>query len=61
MRKDIITNEKDINDLFLKVVDLVTQARKRVATAVNIAKVYIKFHIGQYIVEYEQKGETRAE
>lgn len=61
MRKDIITNDKDINDLFLKVVDLVTQARKRVATAVNIAEVYTKFHIGQYIVEYEQKGETRAE
>ena len=33
----------------------------RVATAVNIAEVYTKFHIGQYIVEYEQKGETRAE
>ena len=31
------------------------------ATAVNIAEVYTKFHIGQYIVEYEQKGETRAE
>lgn len=61
MRKDISTNDKDINDLFLKVVDLVTQARNRVATAVNIAEVYTKFHIGQYIVEYEQKGETRAE
>ena len=36
MRKDISTNDKDINDLFLKVVDLVTQARERVATAVNI-------------------------
>lgn len=61
MGKEIITNDKDINDLFLKVVDLVTQARERVATAVNIAEVYTKFHIGQYIVEYEQKGETRAE
>ena len=61
MGKEIITNDKDINDLFLKVVDLVTQARERVATAVNIAEVYTKFHIGQYIVEYEQKGERRAE
>ena len=61
MRKDISTNDKDINDLFLKVVNLVTRARERVATAVNIAEVYTKFHIGQYIVEYEQKGETRAE
>ena len=61
MGKDIVTNDNDINDLFLKVVDLVTQARERVATTVNIAEVYTKFHIGQYIVEYEQKGETRAE
>lgn len=50
-----------MDDLFLKVVDLITQARKRVATAVNVAEVYTKYHIGQYIVEYEQKGETRAE
>ena len=61
MGKEIFTNDKYINDLFLKVVNLVTQARERVATAVNIAEVYTKFHIGQYIVEYEQKGETRAE
>lgn len=58
MRKDISTNDKDINDLFLKVVDLVTQARERVATAVNIAEVYTKFHIGQYIVEYDLKSAT---
>lgn len=61
MRKAISASDKEINDLFLKVVDLVTQARERVATAVNIAEVYTKFHIGQYIVEYEQKGEARAE
>ena len=61
MGKEIFTNDKYINDLFLKDVNIVTQARERVATAVNIAEVYTKFHIGQYIVEYEQKGETRAE
>ena len=55
MGKDIITNNQEINNLFQKVVDLITQARKRVATTVNIAEVYTKFHIGQYIVEYEQK------
>ena len=55
MRKAISASDKEINDLFLKVVDLVTQARERVATAVNIAEVYTKFHIGQYIVEYEQR------
>ena len=56
MGKDIITNNQEINNLFQKVVDLITQARKRVATTVNIAEVYTKFHIGQYIVEYEQGG-----
>ena len=40
MGKEIFTNDKYINDLFLKVVNLVTQARERVATAVNIAEVY---------------------
>ena len=48
MGKEVFTNDKDINDLFLKVVNLVTQARERVATAVNIAEVYTKFHIGHY-------------
>ena len=61
MGKDIITNNQEINNLFQKVVDLITQARKRVATTVNIAEVYTKFHIGQYIVEYEQDGSDRAE
>ena len=45
MGKEVFTKDKDINDLFLKVVNLVTQARERVATAVNIAEVYTKFHI----------------
>ena len=44
MRKDISSHDKDIKELFLKVVDLVTQARERVATDVNIAEVYTKFH-----------------
>lgn len=61
MGKDTLANNQDVNDLFLKVSDLIAQARKRVATAINVAEVYTKYHIGQYIVEYEQKGEARAE
>lgn len=30
-------------------------------TTVNIAEVYTKFRIGQYIVEEEQRGEERAQ
>lgn len=48
MVKNSITTDKGINDLFLKVVELVMQARKRVATSVNLAEVYTKFHIGIY-------------
>ena len=29
---------------------------KNALLAVNVAEVYTKYHIGQYIVEYEQKG-----
>lgn len=61
MEKKITKDNQAMDRLFLKVADLVEQARKHVATAVNVAEVYTKYHIGQYIVEYEQDGETRAE
>lgn len=61
MEKDIISNNQNIDPLFQKVADLIEQARKRVVTAANIAEVYTKYHIGQYIVEYEQKGNIRAQ
>jgi len=40
--------------LFEKVSQLIEQARSHVAATVNIAEVYTKYHIGQYIVEEEQ-------
>lgn len=46
--------------LFEKVSELIEQARKHVAKTVNIAEVYTKYHIGQYIVEEEQEGKERA-
>ncbi len=61
MEKDITKKHQDMNILFQKVADLIEQARKRVVTAVNVAEVYTKYHIGQYIVEYEQKGNIRAQ
>ena len=39
---------------------MIDEARKRVVTAVNVAEVYTKYSIGQYIVEDEQQGEQRA-
>jgi predicted nuclease of restriction endonuclease-like (RecB) superfamily len=48
------------DSLFERMAALIEQARKRVATTVNIAEVYTKYNIGRYIVEYEQHGEYRA-
>ncbi|MBP3194122.1 MAG: hypothetical protein J6M05_00425 [Cardiobacteriaceae bacterium] len=53
------TAQKD--NLFNKISDLIEQSRGRVLTAINSAEVYTKYAIGQYIVEYEQQGEQRAQ
>ncbi len=50
-----------IDSLFEKVSALIEQGRQRVVSAVNIAEVYTKYCIGQYIVEDEQQGKDRAE
>ena len=47
--------------LFERISALIDEARKRVVTTVNIAEVYTKYSIGQYIVEDEQQGEYRAQ
>jgi len=49
------------DDLFERVAKLIELARQRVVTTVNLAEVYTKYHVGQYIVEYEQQGKSRAE
>ena len=50
-----------IDALYDKIAELIEQARKHVATTVNLTEVYTKYHIGQYIVEDEQQGEYRAQ
>ena len=52
--------QKREDSLFERVSALIEEARKRVVTAVNVAEVYTKYSIGQYIVEDEQQGEQRA-
>ncbi len=47
--------------LFERISALIEDARKRVVTTINIAEVYTKYSIGQYIVEDEQQGEYRAQ
>ena len=55
---DIVKRE---NTLFERISHLIEQARKRISTTVNLAEVYTKYSIGQYIVEDEQQGEYRAQ
>ena len=40
---------------------LVVEARKKIASTVNVAMVYTNYEIGRYIVEDEQGGKIRAE
>lgn len=54
-----ITQRVDV--LFYRVAELIEQARRHVVTAINLAEVYTKYQIGQYIVEYEQQGKSRAD
>ena len=51
---------KAVESLFNKISPLITQSRKMVASTINVAEVCTKFKIGQYIVEDEQKGKSRA-
>jgi len=53
--------KKRKDSLFERISALIEEARKRVVTTVNIAEVYTKYSIGQYIVEDEQQGEYRAQ
>ena len=56
-----IQNTSRMDVLFERISDLIEQARQRVMKSVNIAEVYTKYNIGQYIVEEEQQGNARAE
>lgn len=62
MANKLITLSNDtIEDLFCNVSGLIEQARSYVKTSVNTAEVYTKYYIGKYIVDYEQKGNVRAQ
>ena len=49
------------DELFVRVTSLIEESRKQVAKAVNTAMVYTYYGVGQYIVEYEQGGNARAQ
>lgn len=52
---------KNEDELFSQVSKLIDDARSHVQTAVNTVMVYTYFGVGSYIVNFEQKGNSRAE
>ena len=55
------TIAKNEDELFSQISKLIDDARTHVKTAVNTVMVYTYFGVGSYIVNYEQKGNIRAE
>lgn len=60
MRAIEMKNTPKMDNLFNKISVLIEQSHSRIVTAINTAEVYTKYAIGQYIVEDEQHGQTRA-
>lgn len=52
---------KNEDELFSQISKLIDDARSHVQTAVNTVMVYTYFGVGSYIVNFEQKGNSRAE
>ncbi len=52
---------KDLEHVYVNVVQYITRARQNVVKAVNIEQVVAYWHIGRTIVTQEQAGENRAE
>ena len=47
-------------DLANRIISLVEEARKKIATAANVALVYTYYEVGRMIVEDDQGGKKRA-
>ena len=57
----VVIGDSDYDELLRRVGDVIQKGRNSIATAVNNAIVQSYWEIGQYIVEYEQKGHAKAE
>jgi len=57
VKKSVRVRKSDLAD---RVIALVEEARKRVATVANVALVYTYYEVGRMIVEDEQGGKKRA-
>ena len=58
-KHNIIINDED--KLFDVVSKIIEDSRRQIVKAVNTAMVYTYYGVGQYIVEFEQQGNSRAQ
>lgn len=61
MIDNVISKTEIDNDFLIKIGELLENAQKRIASAINISMVYTYYEIGKNIVEEEQNGKDRAE
>jgi len=62
MEKDIIQqNGKQYDCLIEQIGNLLLQGRRQASYAVNNILVHTYWHVGKYIVEYEQGGSEKSE
>ena len=54
-------NIQHYDKLVSNISKILSEAKSKIATTVNTTMVLTNWHIGQYIVEYEQGGKERAE
>jgi hypothetical protein len=58
---DITKDHKNLDHVYVRIKDVLTQARSRAWQAVNAAMVLSYWEVGRIIIEEEQRGKTRAE
>ena len=61
MKNENKPNIQQYNKLVSSISKILSEAKNSIATTVNTTMVVTNWHIGQYIVEYEQGGKERAE
>lgn len=57
--KNEIVSDKEINDIYIDIKDLIEQSRNKVYKTVNIEMINLYWNIGKMIVE-RQEGNNRA-
>jgi len=60
-KNEIVVGGTEYNALFDNIRELVESARTKIVVQVNSVMVETYWHIGEYIVNFEQKGNLRAE